>query len=99
MKIFFFFFSGKQWKLQGRHKKAGSVGLAETQVFFRPNSWVYISSKGRFNEGKHQNVETDFHLRSAGKNIVAKMVTLKNLRKNFKHSVLFYIQAPTLQTN
>ena len=24
-------------KLQGPHKKSGSVGLAETQLFFRPN--------------------------------------------------------------
>ena len=41
MKIFFFF-SGRQYKLQGRHKKnkqktkkkTGSVGLAETDILF-----------------------------------------------------------------
>ena len=34
MKIFLFFFSGRQKKLQDWHKKTGSVGLAETQELF-----------------------------------------------------------------
>ena len=32
-KSFYFIFNGNK-KLQGRHKNIGSVGLAETQVFF-----------------------------------------------------------------
>ena len=44
MKIFLFF-SGRQLKLQGRHEKTGSVGLAETQVFFRPNHFTLFTQK------------------------------------------------------
>ena len=43
MKIFLFF-SEMQYKLQGGHKKTGSVGLVETQVFiFRPKLGKSVS--------------------------------------------------------
>ena len=46
MKIFLFFF-WKAIKIAGSAQKTGSVGLAETQIFFRPNDDRY-SDFGHF---------------------------------------------------